>query len=118
MNKFIKITALSFILSIFTAYGCWAKYYAADFMDIKTAEKKWGTVPLDKKLFKNGDIKNKAPMAVDIVKNKTYVGKDMLLVRKELEPDGRRFKGRGMHSLYSSRMRPLRPPQPISLYLC
>lgn len=54
----------------------------------KNSRKKWGIAPLDKKKFRNGDLKIKSSMAVDIVKNKAYVGKDMLLVRKELgDPD-------------------------------
>ena len=88
MKKFFKITSLFFIATLSILYFCWAKYYAAEFIEIKRAEKKWGVKPLNKKLFRNGDPKQRASMAVDIFKNQTYVGKNMLLVRQELgDPD-------------------------------
>jgi hypothetical protein len=71
-----------------TVYVCWAQYYAAEFIDIKRAEKKWTTRALDKELFRLGDPTKRLPMAVDIVKRQLYVGEDMLKVRKELgDPD-------------------------------
>lgn len=82
------------ILSILTcslAIGLfvWAtEYFGAEFMSTSAAERKWGTKPLDKILFKMGDHTKRESMAVDIVKNNIYVGKSMLLVRKELgDPD-------------------------------
>lgn len=82
MKKIIKVAAPFFILSI--VYFCWAKYFAADFMTVKDAEAKWGVKKLDKKLFREGDPAKRASMAVYIVKQKMYIGKDMLLVRQEL----------------------------------
>lgn len=83
MRKFTIFTFL-IIATLTTSYFCRAKFYAADFMDIKKAEKKWKIKALDKTLFQKGDPNKRASMAVDIVKRKLYVGKNMLLVRKEL----------------------------------
>lgn len=88
MKKIIKIVSTILILTISVVYFCWAKYYAAEFMSLKEADKKWGVKKLEKKLFREGDLTKRASMAVYIVTQKMYVGKDMLLVRKELgDPD-------------------------------
>ena len=85
MKKLLIFTVLILTLA---GYGCWAKYHADEFMSAQQAEKKWGFKALDKKAFKADSIDIKAPMAVDIIKNKKYVGTDMLTVRKELgDPD-------------------------------
>lgn len=86
--KILKRGTVAFIVVIATTYFCWAKYYAADFMDITMAEKKWGMKTLEQELFRTGDPTKRASMAVDIVKRQLYVGQDMLQVRKELgDPD-------------------------------
>ena len=82
----ITIVLLAFtMLSVaFASSG----YYRADFMHPKDAVKKWGTKPLDKDLFKNGDHTKRESMAVDVVTKDHYVGKPMKLVRSELgDPD-------------------------------
>lgn len=86
--KFIKIIFFIFTTIITTVYFCWAQYYAAKFMDITTAEKKWGVKKLDQNLFRTDDPSKRASMAVDIVKRKLYVGKSRKSVRQELgDPD-------------------------------
>lgn len=63
-------------------------YYAADFMNVSDAEKKWGTLTLNLEQFKSGDLSKRAPMAVDIAKRSLYVGKSRKDVRRELgDPD-------------------------------
>lgn len=57
-------------------------------MDPVPAEKKWGSVALDKNIFHSGDLNQRAAMAVDVLKRNLYVGKEMKLVRQELgDPD-------------------------------
>lgn len=63
-------------------------YLRAEFMSPKIAQEKWGSSPLNKELFKNGDHTKREAMAADIVSRKLYVGKPMKLVREELgDPD-------------------------------
>lgn len=86
--KFIKIIFFILTTIVTTVYFCSAQYYAAKFMDITTAEKKWGVKKLDQNLFRTGDPSTRASMAVDIVKRNLYVGKSRKSVRQELgDPD-------------------------------
>lgn len=88
MKRVLEIILIIFVFILSAIYVCWAKYYAADFMDIKVAEKKWGIRTLDKKSFREGNLIKRAPMAVNIIKYGMYVDSDMLLVREELgDPD-------------------------------
>jgi hypothetical protein len=83
LYAFFIFCALS-IVSFANASG----YYRAKFMAPKDAQKKWGSKPLDKGLFKNGDHTKREAMAVDIVSRNLYVGQSMKLVREELgDPD-------------------------------
>lgn len=86
-KNLISLSVLTFSLTI--GLFVWAtEYFGAEFMNPTVAEKKWGRTPLDKKTFRTGDHTKRESMAVDIVKNSIYVGKPMLLVRKELgDPD-------------------------------
>ena len=88
MRKLMPLFAiLSTILLIgFAVYA--SSYFAADFMNISDAEKKWGTLTLNAQQFKTGDLLKRAPMAVDIVKRSLYVSKSRKDVRRELgDPD-------------------------------
>lgn len=76
------------LMGILSYYSCFAEFYGAEFMDIKNAEKKWGTKTFDKKLFRETPSHKRASMAVDIVKRKVFIGTDMKQVRKEIgDPD-------------------------------
>lgn len=73
---------------IASGYCLASSFYASDFMRLSDAEKKWGIEKLDSVVFKSGDLSKRAPMAVDILKNNRYVGKDRKVVRDELgDPD-------------------------------
>jgi len=86
--KLRKIVILIFLTTLAIAYFSWAQYYAGDFMDLKTAEKKWKVSAFNKELFRKTAPEKRAPMAVDIVMRQVYVGEDMLKVREELgSPD-------------------------------
>ncbi|PWU17837.1 MAG: hypothetical protein C5B49_08190 [Bdellovibrio sp.] len=74
----------------FAGIVSWATslYFKSVFMDPVPAEKKWGSVALDKNIFHSGDLNQRAAMAVDVLKRNLYVGKEMKLVRQELgDPD-------------------------------
>lgn len=63
-------------------------FFQSEFMKPKEAEKKWGIKSLNKEAFRTGDHSKREAMAVDIIKNKLYIGKPMKIVRQELgEPD-------------------------------
>ena len=79
MKKIIKVTFVFFVTSVSLVYFVWAKYYAAEFMSLEQAKKTWGIKKFDKKVFREGDSTKRASMAVSILKEKMYVGKDMLL---------------------------------------
>lgn len=83
------ILYLTFSLCCTVGAYCLAEsYYKADFLMISDAEKKWGSLKLEPKVFKSGDLSKRAPMAVDIVKNQLYAGKSRKMVRSELgDPD-------------------------------
>lgn len=86
----MRSSSIFFILCFLTilSLASAGSYYRAEFMTPKDAEKKWGSKPFDKKLFRNGDSTKREAMAVDIVSRKLYVGKPMELVRAELgDPD-------------------------------
>lgn len=73
---------------IFSAHALAESFYKADFINPSDAEKKWGTLKLNAKVFKSGDLAKRAPMAVDIVMRQLYVGKSRKTVRSELgDPD-------------------------------
>lgn len=79
---------LFFMSSIFGVQSIAESYYKADFIKISDAEKKWGTLKLDAKVFKSGELAKRAPMAVDIIKSQLYVGKSRKIIRSELgDPD-------------------------------
>ena len=69
-----KLVALITIL-IMGILAVAESYYAAQFMALSAAEKKWGTQSLDAKTFSEGNLSKRAPMAVDILKRSLYVGK-------------------------------------------
>ncbi len=77
------------ILILLVGVGAYASsYFAADFMSIADAVKKWGELALNTEQFRAGDLSKRAPMAVDIVKRSLYVGRSRIDVRRELgDPD-------------------------------
>lgn len=83
MKTFIHTISLTFILSLSTSAFS-DTFFQSEFMKPAQAEKKWGTKPLDKNVFRTGDHSKRESMAVDIVKKNLYVGKPMKLVRQEL----------------------------------
>ncbi len=88
MKKYILISVLLGVISVIGFTGVADSYFAADFMKVSDAEKKWGTLTLGPEQFKAGDLTKRAPMAVDIVKRSLYVGKSRKTVRQELgDPD-------------------------------
>ncbi|PWU22248.1 MAG: hypothetical protein C5B49_01165 [Bdellovibrio sp.] len=97
-----KLICLGSVLSI-GILALAESYFAAEFMPMSVAEKKWGTLALDARQFKAGDLSKRAPMAVDIVKRSLYVGKSRKLVRQELgDPDSYFFSD----TIYSYQIMP------------
>lgn len=58
--------------------------YKQEFMDLKTAEKKWGHAIFDEKKFLNGTIQDRASMAVDLISRKKFVGENLTEVQQKL----------------------------------
>lgn len=89
VQKKIILIVLLCAVAFTAAFNSLAEdFFQAEFMNSNTAEKTWGLQDLDKKAFRSGDLKKRAPMAVAIVKNKIFVGQSMKLVRRELgDPD-------------------------------
>lgn len=85
----MKLFFISSLLFSFISLSSLADtFFQSEFMKPSQAEKKWGIKSLDKDLFRKGDHSKRESMAVDIIKNKLYVGKQMKLVRQELgDPD-------------------------------
>lgn len=74
-----------FIFALTTAVSAFAdSFFGATFMTQQEAQKKWGTKKFDPAKFKSASTSEKGAMATDVIKTKSYVGKDMLVVRKEL----------------------------------
>ena len=87
----MRLICLLLVLFVSSGNG-YAEYYKAVFMDIDQAQKKWGISKFSFEKFKNASAEKRAPMAVDLVKNKKLIGKDILFLRKQLgEPDGYLF---------------------------
>lgn len=87
------LIAISFLglCLVFGKLVCLAgeEYFQAKFMSLSDAEKKWGIVKLEVAKFKAASTAQRAPMAVDIVKRRLYVGQDRKKVREELgDPTG------------------------------
>lgn len=83
--------ALSVVLLI---CAVWA--FSADdkFLSLVEAKRKWGSAKFDASKFKSSekDPLKRAPLAVDLLENKQFVGKKMLDIRNELgTPDGYYF---------------------------
>jgi hypothetical protein len=88
MKKLMSLLATISIVIFFGFVAYASSYFAADFMNISDAEKKWGVLTFNSEQFKAGDLSKRAPMAVDIVKRSLYVGKNRKDVRRELgDPD-------------------------------
>ncbi len=79
------------IISVFLMTGILVRstdYFGTKFINIIDAEKKWGSITLNTKEFKAGNLSKRAPMAVDIIKRSLYVGEDRKNIRKSLgDPD-------------------------------
>ena len=82
------MTALLGVISLIGFTGVADTYFGANFMKLKDAERKWGSLTLNGEQFKASDLSKRAPMAVDILKRSLYVGKSRKIVRQELgDPD-------------------------------
>ncbi len=82
----------TFILSG-TLGGLWYLYanfhpYLAgqEFMSVESAEKKWGQKAFDAIKFQNAPMSERAGMAVDLIKKKTYLNQPLERVIKEMGP--------------------------------
>jgi hypothetical protein len=65
------------------------EFFQATFMSAKDAEKKWGVAKFDASKFKAASASQRAPMAVDAVKRRLYIGQDRKKVREDLgDPTG------------------------------
>jgi len=53
-------------------------------MSLDKAKKRWGESPFDPVKFKNGDLKTRSSMVVDLIKSKYFIGRDTNVVREEL----------------------------------
>lgn len=91
MKKVLFVAIFIGLSLVFGKLLCLAgeEYFQAKFMPASEAEKKWGITKFDVNRFKTGSAAQQAPMAVDIVKRRLYVGQDRRKVRDELgEPTG------------------------------
>ncbi len=84
MKSILKLSVTLILLLGLTAFGL-KSYFGAKFMSASDAEKKWGRVSFDAENFKSHvDLTKRAPMAVDLIKKKKYVGQPMKQVREDL----------------------------------
>ncbi len=91
MKKFLFVAIFVGLSLGFGKLLCLAgeEYFQAKFISLSDAEKKWGNTKFDLIRFKTASAAQRAPMAVDIVKRRLYVGLDRKKVRDELgEPTG------------------------------
>ena len=91
MKKAILLVGLVSACVFFGKVLSWAEeeFFQAKFMSLKDAEAKWGGVKFDPAKFKAGSSQQRAPMAIDIVKRRLYIGQSRKKVRDELgDPTG------------------------------
>ncbi len=82
----MKLIFLYFLLLSTTAFS--DTFWASEYLSLKQALQKWGDTEFKAEKFKEAADKEKRAMATNALKNKIYVGKPMLLVRKDLgSPD-------------------------------
>jgi hypothetical protein len=55
-------------------------------MSLDKAKKKWGEKTFDSIKFKNGNLNDRSPMVVDLIKSKQFIGADSNVVREKLGP--------------------------------
>lgn len=65
----------SVLVSLFVMAAGVQSILNRNFMDLKTAETKWGAKPFEAEKFKKGNKVVKASMAVDLIRSKIFVGK-------------------------------------------
>lgn len=88
MRKRTKVSIMIFIIVATSGLFAAKQYFGADFMDLKTAKKKWGVKTFESSQFKSKNYSARAPMAVDIVQRSLFVGKGRDTIRQELgDPD-------------------------------
>lgn len=86
IKKYVIPLCTLIVLSLSVAFS---SYQSREFMDIKTAQKKWGKKAFVASKFKSGDENLRASMVVDLIKSKAYVGRSLKKVREDLgEPNG------------------------------
>ena len=72
-----------FILLVFSLI-CFSGSHLGNTLPIEEAAKKWGEKPFNIKKFKEGSIKDRSSMVVDMIKSKIYLGKDSDIIYQEL----------------------------------
>lgn len=72
MKKFLLVVVFVGLSLVFGKLLCLAgeEYFQANFMSANDAEKKWGIAKFDAARFKAASSAQRAPMAVDIVKQR------------------------------------------------
>ena len=91
MRKVLIVVSFVGFNLVFGKLLCLAgeEYFQAKFISLSDAQKKWGIAKFDAARFKTASTTQRAPMAVDAVKRRLYVGQDRKKVRGELgEPTG------------------------------
>ncbi len=80
-------------LLLIGAGGVWYAYAnfhpyvdGQEYMDISEAEKRWGQKPFDRLKFKDAPMRERAAMAVDLIKRKLFIDKPIEKVRHDLGP--------------------------------
>ena len=76
MKYILTLLLVPFVAISYGIYG--------NILSLEQAEKKWGQKPFNKKIFREGDDKQRAFMVVDLIKSKRYVGKDFKVLYDEL----------------------------------
>lgn len=84
MVKYKKIWVAATAISLIFIAAVFAGVLNRKFMDISEAKKRWGHEQFNPEIFKKGDAKTKASMAVSLIEDKRYIGKTRQDVRKEL----------------------------------
>lgn len=87
-----KIWVFGIIVCLFVCVGVWAYENLSPFernqewMELKTAEKRWGKSIFSEEKFRNASMSDRAKMTVSLIESKKYIGKDMAEVKNALGP--------------------------------
>lgn len=92
MKKIFKLSALLITTIFFVTLAFAYNRLNEKYLSPKEAEKKWGILNFDAKLFTTLSEEKKGAMSAHLIKSKKYVNSKILEVRKELgEPDSYYF---------------------------